>query len=208
MQINTQMKSQAKSSFATKSSDEPYPVHYDTKDFNNNQVFEARDINGKVVEAYNSTRMEVIIMSKFVNKADAYNNTKCSAMPGACKMGYIQLTNGTNENNTDLPKGIYTEFGERFALQFDNIGSTQIFGHDQTWTVFSQDNSYTFDGKNDRLCKQGSASNVFELNTAKDNEIISCDIGLSDSEKSENPDKETMNFYTFEPAIAKIQVDF
>ena len=180
-----------------------YTAHYDTSDFNNKQIFEAIDVNGDVVKGYDSARMEVVIASKLITADEASKNLPCKDEPGKCQIGYIQLNGGTNVNNQlPIPKGIYTDFGTRYALEFKHIGPTQIFGHDSTWTVFSRDRSLD----NNALCIVDSASNIPNVNG-----IIGCDIGLSEKSGAmttpDNPDEETIDFYTFTPAAMKMQIE-
>lgn len=180
-----------------------YTAHYDTSDFNNKQIFEAVDVNGNVVKGYDSARMEVVIASKLITADEASKNLPCKDEPGKCQIGYIQLNGGTNVNNQlPIPKGIYTDFGTRYALEFKHIGPTQIFGHDSTWTVFSRDRSLD----NNSLCIVDSASNIPNANG-----VIGCDIGLSEKPGAmstpDNPDEETIDFYTFTPAAMKMQIE-
>lgn len=180
-----------------KQKDKTDPVDYDEKLYNNSQKFEALDINNEFVKTYTS-QMNVIIAGQLTTADRLGKKVEYCLEENICKMGYIDLTNGSNINNSGV-KGIYTSFGKRHTLEYENLGKTQIFGVDDSWTEFSQRQN----ALNRKVCVKDSFSN-----TRNSDGLIGCNIGLTAIRDSQmdKMDEEIL-FYEFQPAVMKIKLE-
>lgn len=171
------------------------PVDYDTQNYNNSQIFQALDKSGELVKTYTS-QMNVIIAGQLTTEERLDKKAEHCLEEKLCQMGYLDLTNGSNVNNSGV-KGVYTSFGKRHTLEYENLGKTQIFGVDDSWTEFSQRQNAT----NGKICIKDS----FE-NTRNADGLIGCNIGLTATNSDPSLD-EVIDFYEFQPAVMKIKLE-